>query len=210
MIASPLTQMKVLQAGLIADPLRMDAELTTFPSGSAMLDVRRAGRGFVMAYHPKHGFGVDELHEDEGFITGYRFLFKEFEPAAQKLRALATDAANPQTPLLSLVVLQSSNIEAAKEFYSQLGLCFVKEQHGQGPAHFAAKMGSLVLEIYPCQGSQAPSPLRLGFRIESVDETLAHLRSHGVNIVREAHDSPWGRRAVVSDPDGNRIELAAA
>jgi lactoylglutathione lyase len=122
--------------------------------------------------------------------------------------------AEPQTksppPTLSLVVLQSRNVEAAKDFYSLLGLSFVEEKHGQGPRHYSATLGALVLEIYPCQGSNPSAPIRIGFLIPYLDRTLELLKNRGARIVREAKDSPWGRRAVVEDPDGNRVELAAA
>ena len=59
---------------------------------------------------------------------------------------------------------------------------------------------------YPAGKPAAPA--RMGFRVASLDDTLALLRSRGVPIVREAQDSRWGRRAIVEDPDGNRIDLA--
>jgi lactoylglutathione lyase len=111
------------------------------------------------------------------------------------------------TPSLTLVVLECANIQASKDFYSLLGLTFTEEQHG-GPLHFSAAVGSLLLEIYPCQGNTPSAPMRLGFRVASLDQTLAALRNSGARIVREAKESPWGRRAVVEDPDRNRIELA--
>lgn len=212
MTNATFTHMQRLREELVAKPLEMDAELTTFPSGSAMLDVRRAGRAFVMSYTPKLGFGVDEVHADDGFNTGYHFVFKDFEPAAQQLRELAgaeLPAESPQ-PTLSLVVLQSGNVEAARDFYSLLGLSFIEERHGTGPRHYSARLGALVLEIYPCQGNNAPAPLRIGFRVPSLERTLERLRSRGMRIVHEAKDSPWGRRAVVEDADGNRVELAPA
>ena len=113
------------------------------------------------------------------------------------------------SPTLSLVVLQSSDIEAAKNFFGLLGLSFVEEQHGKGPRHYSATLGSLVLEIYPCHGGTAPTPMRIGFRVSSVDQTLEILRLGGARIVREAKGSPWGRRAVVEDPDGNKVELTS-
>jgi lactoylglutathione lyase len=210
MTTTAFTELERLREALAAEPGGIEAELTTFPSGSAMLDVRRAGRAFVMAYTPSDGFGVDELQPDDGFVTGYRFVFDAFEPAARQLRALAlAEASTGPQPTLSLVVLQSGNVEAAKEFYSYLGSAFVLEQHGKGPRHYSATLGALVLEIYPCQGSAPSAPLRLGFLIPSLDRTLEILRNRGTRIVREAKDSPWGRRAVVEDPDGNRVELAA-
>jgi lactoylglutathione lyase len=113
------------------------------------------------------------------------------------------------TPMLSLVVLQSRDVEKAKDFYSLLGLSFVEEQHGKGPRHYSSILGALVLEIYPCQGDGQPAPLRIGFRVPRLDQILNTMRCGGVPIVRELKDSPWGRRGVVEDPDGNRVELAA-
>lgn len=204
-----LTEMKRLQEGLAAEPNGIDAALTTFPSGSAMLDVRRDGRAFVMTYMPTQGFGVDELHPDDGMVTGYRFVFADFAPAARQLRALAIaeHSIDSAPPTLSLIVLQSGNVEAAKDFYTLLGLSFVEEQHGNGPRHYSATLGALVMEVYPCNGSKPITPIRIGFRIPSLEKTLEMLRSRGTRILREATDSPWGRRAVVEDPDGNRVEL---
>ncbi len=65
------------------------AEVTAFDSGSATLDVRWQGRLFVMAYSKPLGeFGVDEVGEDEGFNTGYRFTSNEFDEAAEELHRL--------------------------------------------------------------------------------------------------------------------------
>jgi lactoylglutathione lyase len=205
-------EMKRLQAALAVEPFGIETELTTFQSGSAMLDVRRAGRAFVMAYTPRFGFAVDELQADDGFVTGYRFVFDDFEPAARQMQTLAIAEPAAQSPLstLSLLVLQSGDVEAAMEFYSILGLSFAEEQHGKGPRHYSATLGNLVLEIYPCEGGNPAAPLRIGFRVPSLDRILDMLRSRGAPIVREAKDSPWGRRAIVKDPDGNRVELSAA
>src|SRR4051812_39980016 len=62
------------------------AELTTFPSGAAMLDVWRGGRLFVLAYTPSwKGFGVDEAHDDEGLLEKYDFFSEDFHSAAVHL-----------------------------------------------------------------------------------------------------------------------------
>lgn len=61
-------------------------DFTHFPSGSAMLDVCVSGRLYVLYYSPSYGFGVDEVREGEGFQLGYRYVYDEFEPAANRLR----------------------------------------------------------------------------------------------------------------------------
>jgi hypothetical protein len=81
----------------LADQIRasvVDAEVdfTSFPSGSAAIDVRRGGRLFVLSYSPTHHFGVDEVVDGEGFQVGYRFTSEAFEPAAARLQELVANA----------------------------------------------------------------------------------------------------------------------
>ncbi|MSU80018.1 MAG: bleomycin resistance protein [Gemmataceae bacterium] len=114
-----------------------------------------------------------------------------------------------ELPALSLIVLQSSNIEAAKDFYALLGLSFAEEQHGRGPRHYACILGSVVFEIYPRRENAGLAATRIGFRVPALDRTVDAIRSRGMRILREATDSPWGRRAVVEDPDGNCVELTS-
>jgi hypothetical protein len=81
--------------------------------------------------------------------------------------------------------------------------CFVGERHGTGPHHYAARLGDLVLELYPTSNASPPDPrLRIGFAVRDLDETL---RSVGQAVV--ASKTAWGLRAVVRDPDGRAVEL---
>ena len=69
------------------------AELTTFPSGAALLDVWRGGRLFVMACAPAwKGLGVAEVHDGEGFQEKYDFFSEEYAPAAEYLWRLVQEA----------------------------------------------------------------------------------------------------------------------
>lgn len=61
-------------------------ELSVFPSGALFLDVRRGDRAWVLAYSPTHDqFGVDELGDQEGFTTSYRYTTDDLDVAAQIL-----------------------------------------------------------------------------------------------------------------------------
>lgn len=109
---------------------------------------------------------------------------------------------------LNLVVIRSGNIDQAAVFYQQLGLSFIKHQHGTGLEHFASDMGCITFEIYPCTPGTVPTTAtRLGFQVTSVDAIVWELKKHGASIISPPANSPWGRRAVVADPDGHRIEL---
>jgi catechol 2,3-dioxygenase-like lactoylglutathione lyase family enzyme len=109
---------------------------------------------------------------------------------------------------LNLVVIRASNLERATAFYQLLGLDFVKHRHGNGLEHFACDLGTVVFEIYP-RTSEADSTTatRLGFRVASVDAAIAELEKRGVPVISPPKNSPWGWHAVVTDPDGHKVEL---
>jgi catechol 2,3-dioxygenase-like lactoylglutathione lyase family enzyme len=109
---------------------------------------------------------------------------------------------------LNLVVLRSSDIARSAEFYTRLGLVFAHHQHGNGPEHFAAELGDSVFELYPL-ASDGPSTLetRVGFRVQSLDAAIEAIGGYPGAVISPPKDSKWGRRAVISDLDGHRVEL---
>lgn len=114
----------------------------------------------------------------------------------------------PTTPRCNLVVLRAIDLDAAEAFYGALGLGFVRHAHGSGPIHLASEAAGQVFEIYPlAEGDLPTSSTRVGFVVASVDATYALLLTAGGQSVSPPKDSPWGRRAVVTDPAGHRVEL---
>jgi catechol 2,3-dioxygenase-like lactoylglutathione lyase family enzyme len=93
---------------------------------------------------------------------------------------------------LTLIVLRVSDLERSRTFYAGLGLDLVRQQHGDGPVHYACMLGELVLELYP---HARPSNVRLGLRASM--EVVTRMQAQ---LVRE-------RVYLVRDPDGNAIEL---
>jgi catechol 2,3-dioxygenase-like lactoylglutathione lyase family enzyme len=109
---------------------------------------------------------------------------------------------------LSLVVLRASDITRSAAFYTRLGMQLNQHRHGAGPEHFSAELaGGGVFELYPLNDGAPVVHARIGFRVPSVDLALAALRDYPETVVSGARDSEWGRRAIVTDPDGNRVEL---
>ena len=110
----------------------------------------------------------------------------------------------------NLVVIRSADLERAADFYTALGLSLMRHSHGKGPVHFACENGGLTFEIYPLSANAMPTTgARIGFAVESVDDTHARLVAMGAKSVQPPADSEWGRRSVVADPDGHRVELTA-
>jgi lactoylglutathione lyase len=115
----------------------------------------------------------------------------------------------------SLIVIRSFNLEAALSFYGALGLRFVQEQHGSGSVHYSSELSGVVLEIYPAQAGAVPEPKAaglnmLGFRVTSLDDTLAKLQALGIEPKAAPKDAEWGRWVNVRDPDGCLVQLNQA
>ena len=112
---------------------------------------------------------------------------------------------------LNLVVLRSADIDRTAAFYSRLGLEFSRHRHGTGAEHLAAETLGSVFELYPLgvDGKSTPGT-RIGSRVPSVDAVIAALADLPGTLVVPAANSEWGRRAVVADPDGHRVEIVQA
>jgi lactoylglutathione lyase len=110
--------------------------------------------------------------------------------------------------ILSLVVIRSSNIDRAAQFYGALGLQLTKHAHGKSPEHYSAILGDSVLEIYPAQNQQdSTSRTRLGFKVAGLKNIVESVRALGPTIVSELAPTSYGFSAVVQDFDGHKIEL---
>ncbi|MDB6175555.1 MAG: hypothetical protein JWL59_4866 [Chthoniobacteraceae bacterium] len=113
-------------------------------------------------------------------------------------------------PLLNLVVIRSLDLDRSERFYRVLGLNFERHRHGNGPEHLAAQpyQDGSVFEIYPAgSNSGETTGVRIGFSVDAVDSYLDGLVEAGGLVVHPPSNSEWGRRAVVADPDGHKVEL---
>ena len=109
--------------------------------------------------------------------------------------------------MLNLLVIRATDINQAKCFYEQIGLSFESHQHGNGLPHLTAEKEGLVFEIYPANGKDT-SDTRLGFSVTApLEQTITAMLSTGGKLLSAPKPSPWGRRAVVCDPDGHKVEL---
>lgn len=108
---------------------------------------------------------------------------------------------------LNLIVIRVQDLEISKRFYEKLGINFSYEQHGKGEKHLSAMLSGIVFEIYPSSNNIDTSAVRLGFHVSSVDKIVEELQAIETVILSPPKDSPWGRRAVILDPDGHKIEL---
>lgn len=108
--------------------------------------------------------------------------------------------------MLNLLVIRSAIPDELAKFYAYFGYDFDYHRHGNGPWHYAATKAGVTLEIYPLKSSQsAPDiQLRLGFTVIDIDELLEKLAAE---ILSSPKDSEWGRRALIVDPEGRKVEI---
>ena len=96
------------------------------------------------------------------------------------------------------------------EFYQSFGLTFDYHRHGKGVMHYSCEMNNgIVFEIYPLLKSQTIPDIstRLGFKVQSLDVIIQKLESLNIKIVQSPKMTKWGKRAVVKDLDGRKVEL---
>ena len=153
-----------------------------------------------MSFSPSHSVGGGR---GEGMTPASQHNPRASPPIPQPTRTL------PHMPALSLLVLRVTSLDGAATVYSALGITFDRHRHGAGPEHLAATLDNgAVLELYPRRNdADSTSHTRLGFAVPDTDAAFAALTATSATAATLTADSPWGRRAVIKDPDGHTIGL---
>lgn len=107
-----------------------------------------------------------------------------------------------------LMVYYVDDLLRSKGFFENIGFSFVEEMHGNGPRHYAAKIGGTVFEIYPSGKSGILTRSRIGFDLSEGGPPSDEV----VSFIKESSDSfqclDDGKvYAVLTDPNKNKVEL---
>lgn len=110
---------------------------------------------------------------------------------------------------LRLLVIRTASMPALAAFYESLGIEFEYHRHDDSPMHYSGRAGETVIEIYPlAKGQEQPDKnLRIGFTITDFDAVMEKLQATGVDFVSPPMQTAFGYCAVVTDPDGRKVEL---
>lgn len=105
-----------------------------------------------------------------------------------------------------ITLLTSKDIQITKLFYQCLGIDFIAEKHGEGPAHFSICLKDAVFEIYPKLHSREDNII---FRIEvdHIEDCIKNLTLYGGKILESINQSAGINRALVEDPDGRILRI---
>ena len=108
----------------------------------------------------------------------------------------------------SLIVIRTKKLEECVDFYSQLGLVFNKEKHGNGPVHYASEVENLVFEVYPCKEHEEESNVRLGFNFEIGDENYSNVEVWAQEYASSSYINENGFEIyILSDPGFRKVEI---
>jgi catechol 2,3-dioxygenase-like lactoylglutathione lyase family enzyme len=139
-------------------------------------------------------------------------------PGAEARRAtVAIEARMIAVESLHHVGICVTDLARAKQFYSEvLGLREIpRPPFDFGGAWYQLGDGELHLIVHPAtrtlRGTRDIDARdgHLAIRVRSYDETLQHLRSHGIECLeRRRNVTPWAQ-IYVTDPDGNVVEFNA-
>ena len=110
---------------------------------------------------------------------------------------------------IKLLVLRTSHVKDLQDFYNLLGFHFEYHKHGNSPLHYSALIDTMILEIYPLAKNQeeVDKNLRIGFSLDNFDDTIRTLKESNIPFSSEPVQTDYGYMAVVSDPDGRKVEL---
>jgi lactoylglutathione lyase len=118
------------------------------------------------------------------------------------------------TVRLNLVVLHVADIERSRRFYEAIGLTFAREQHDQGPVHYACDTDEMVVELYPSRtADSAPGDgpaLTLGFCVSSIKAVAERVLALGDRRAAASYEPKGDRPLRLVDPDGHSVLLTAS
>jgi lactoylglutathione lyase len=109
-------------------------------------------------------------------------------------------------------ILTTRDLPRALTFYEGLlgGQVRYRFPDEGDPVYVSLAIGSTALGIGVEDRPTVNDRVALWVYADDCDGAIARLREAGVEVVQEPQDQPWGERmAIVHDPDGNRVMVAA-
>lgn len=101
--------------------------------------------------------------------------------------------------------LSTTDLTAAAEFYGALFGWSFDEGGDQMPPSFQLN-GRPLASAGGLEGSPVSNWL-LTLNVDDADEAFAYVKDNGGQLVFGPHDTPWGRSAIVADPQGAVVGL---
>ena len=113
---------------------------------------------------------------------------------------------------LNFVILYTRDMDKVKAFYTEaLGLTVVEALSSPTFVTLSSVGGAMIglqdssaSRLPPGKETQ-PGSVELSFEVEDVDATWKRWQDHGVKLVAEPIDLPFGRYCLAQDPEGHYL-----
>jgi catechol 2,3-dioxygenase-like lactoylglutathione lyase family enzyme len=110
----------------------------------------------------------------------------------------------------AVVLLVCADLERSRTFYRDVLGLRASGEKGASWANFALGDGStLSLHAKTELLAVRPGSIQLGFTVENVDTFVLDCPQLGVPIFQDPYDEPFGRVAIIGDPDGYPIQISS-
>jgi lactoylglutathione lyase len=106
------------------------------------------------------------------------------------------------------VILLVSDMENSIRFYKETLNLPLKSQSEDWTEFFS---NGTVLALHPAKKkntSKTGSNTLIGFMVDDLDATAKYLNEKNVKCFKEPKDEPFGKHAIIQDPDGHLISIA--
>lgn len=106
------------------------------------------------------------------------------------------------------VILLVSDMENSIRFYKETLNLPLKSQSEDWTEFFS---NGTVLALHPAKKkntSKTGSNTLIGFMVDDLDTTAKYLNEKNVKFFKEPKDEPFGKHAIIQDPDGHLISIA--
>ena len=109
---------------------------------------------------------------------------------------------------MGAVILLVSDMSRSTRFYKDILGLPLKNRSRDWTEFFT---DGTVLAIHPAKrksGLKTGSGMLVGFMVTDLDSTVKRLREKRVKFFKEPRQEPFGKHAIISDPDGHLISIA--
>ena len=106
------------------------------------------------------------------------------------------------------VILLVSDMENSIRFYKETLNLPLKSQSEDWTEFFS---NGTVLALHPAKKKNTPktgSNTLIGFMVDDLGATAKYLNEKNVKFFKEPKDEPFGKHAIIQDPDGHLISIA--
>lgn len=108
----------------------------------------------------------------------------------------------------SMLMALCRDLEKSRDFYRNvLGLRVMTDQAPQWVDFDLGDGKRLGLHPEGAGRKVTPGTLQLGFAVPNVDKFITDARVMGARILQEPFNAPFGRIAILSDPDGYAVQV---